>query len=104
MSEYKATDAAHQGKPQQVPSVGRVVHYVLDAGPNQGQHRPALIVRVWGDTWDSLVNLQVFTDGSNDYYPNQGEEPLTLWRTSRSREDSGTVPGTWHWPEFVPSK
>jgi hypothetical protein len=82
------------------PSVGRIVHYVLEAGPNQGEHRPALIVSVRGDTPDAPVNLQVFVDGTNDYYPNQGPEPLTLWRTSKLRDDSGTF-GTWHWPERV---
>lgn len=87
----------------QVPSIGRVVHYVLEAGPHQGEHRAAFIVRVWGDTPDALVNLQVFVDGSNDYYKNQGPEPLTLWRTSVHRDDAG-APGTWHWPEYVPAK
>lgn len=88
---------------ERVPSISCVVHYVLEAGPHQGEHRPALIVRVWGDTPESLVNLQVFVDGSNDYYKHQGPEPLTLWRTSVHRNDSAAVLGTWHWPEFVPS-
>lgn len=85
---------------EQVPSIGRVVHYVLEAGPHQGEHRPALVVRVWSD---EMVNLQVFTDGSNDYYPNQGPEPLTLWRTSKHL-DPDCAPGTWHWPEYVPAR
>lgn len=85
---------------EQVPSIGRVVHYVLDAGPHMGDHRPALIVQVWSDM---LVNLVVFPDGSNDYYPHQGDEPLTLWRTSK-KLDNEYKPGTWHWPEYVPAK
>lgn len=85
---------------EQVPSVGRIVHYVLEAGPHQGSHRPAIIVQVWGDTPEALVNLVVFADGSNDYYKNQGPEPLTLWRTSKRRDDSGAL-DTWHWPERV---
>ena len=88
---------------EQVPSIGRVVHYVLEAGPHQGEHRPAFIVRVWGDTPDALVNLQVFVDGSNDYYKHQGPEPLTLWRTSVHRNNDASVFGTWHWPEYVPA-
>ena len=88
---------------EQVPSIGRVVHYVLEAGPHQGEDRPALIVKVWGDTPRSAVNLQVFVDGSNDYYRDQGPEPLTLLRTSKLRDDT-KVPGTWHWPEYVPAK
>ena len=88
---------------EQVPSVGRVVHYVLEAGPHQGEHRAALIVQVWGDRPDSLVNLQVFVDGSNDYHRNDAEKPLTLWRTSKACDPAG-APGTYHWPEYVPAK
>ena len=88
---------------EQIPSIGRIVHYVLEAGPHQGEHRPALIVRVWGSTSAALVNLQVFVDGSNAYYKNQGSEPLTLWRTSVHRNDDATIAGTWHWPEYVAS-
>lgn len=85
---------------EQIPSIGRVVHYVLEAGPHQGEHRPALIVRVWDH---EMVNLQVFVDGSNDYYKNQGPEPLTLWRTSKHLDHDCGV-GTWHWPEYVPAE
>ena len=87
---------------EQVPSVGRIVHYRLEAGPHAGDCRPALIVRVWGAGPDALVNLQVFVDGSNDYYENQGPEPLSLWRTSVHR-NTDNEPGTWHWPEYVPA-
>ena len=46
---------------EQKPSIGRVVHYVLPADARYpGEHRPALIVKVWND---SSVNLQVFVDG-----------------------------------------
>jgi hypothetical protein len=65
-------------------------------------------VQVWtkpgGElTPDCLVNLQVFVDGTNDYHRNDAEKPLTLWRTSKARDDDG-APGTWHWPEYVPAK
>ena len=86
---------------EQVPSIGRVVHYVLEAGPHQGDHRPAFIVNVWSN---DLVNLQVFTDGSNDVYPNQGPVPATLWRTSKHHDEEEKALGTWHWPEYVPAK
>jgi hypothetical protein len=86
---------------EQVPSIGRVVHYRLDIGPHAGECRPAFVVRVWSDT---LVNLQVFVDGTNDYdKPHQGTESLPLWRTS-VHQNSDNEPGTWHWPEHVPAK
>ena len=70
-------------------SIGRTVHYVLDKGPNAGDHRPAVIVRVWTDT---LVNLQVITDDEND------KLNPTEWRTSVPLDESKKN-GTWHWPE-----
>lgn len=80
-----------------IPSIGRTVHYVLNSGPSRGEHRPAIIVRVWDKipTDDSLVQLQVFTDGEND-----GEEN-TVWRTSVHQDNESKAPGTWHPAEFV---
>lgn len=72
------------------PSIGRTVHFVLDSGPNKGEDRPAVIVRVWTD---ELVNLQVITDG-----PNDGLDAI-VWKTSiQFSEDTSKTP-TWHWPE-----
>lgn len=68
------------------PTIGRIVHYILD----DGQHRPAIIVRVWED---GRVQLQVFTDGSNDGAPFASG---IVWRTS---VHEGTESGSWHWPE-----
>lgn len=85
---------------EQVPSIGRVVHYRLDVGPHAGDCRPALIVRVWGEGPDALVNLQVLTDGGND------EDEYAsgiVWRTSVHR-NTDNEPGSWHWPEYVPAK
>jgi hypothetical protein len=96
-----AAYATFQG-PQPVPSIGRVVHYKLPAGPNRGEYRPALIVRVWGEaTPDSAVQLQVFTDGHND-----GPEYAAgiHWATSVKHDESGTEFGTWKWPPYVPAK
>jgi hypothetical protein len=84
------------------PSIGDQCHYVLEAGWSQGQHRPAIIVRVWGTDPGAAVNLLVFVDGSNDQFPNNdppGGVPLVLWRTSKLRDDD-MAPGTWHWPEY----
>lgn len=46
---------------------------------------PALIVRVWGDTEQSTVNLQVLLDGTDTY-----------WATSSPQGDGE---GRWRWPE-----
>ena len=88
---------------QQRPSVGRVVHYILNEGRNMGQHRPALIVNVWADPPESATpqtacQLQVFTDSGEDKAFNDGL-PQVLWKTSVLQ---GTAPGTWPWPEHVP--
>jgi hypothetical protein len=78
------------------PQVGRIVHYVL----YNGEIRPAIIVRVWGD---EMVNLRVFFDGSND----AGEESYgTEWRTSvhyAEPVDGATEfeTHTWFWPPRV---
>ena len=74
-----------------IPSIGRIVHFVLP----DGQHRPAIIVRVWDDipTPESLVQLQVFTDGENDGLQN------VEWRTSVQQHALTPKPGTWHEPE-----
>lgn len=71
------------------PTIGDRVHYVLNEGRSLGEHRPAIIVRVWGDREDSLVNLQVITDDINDKLP-----PM-VWKTSVKQSDDPT-PGTWH--------
>lgn len=49
-----------------------------------GDEFPATVVRVWGDSPEACVNLQVFLDG-NDVY----------WATSASE---GEANGMWHWP------
>ena len=82
-----------------VPTVGRIVNYILPDGPAVGQIRPAIIVRVWPGadgkaTVQSLVQLQVFMDGSgsatwNDCAPN------LAWKTSVHQ---GLTAGTWHLP------
>lgn len=91
------------GHPPTVPTIGRVVHYKLSVedvglieqrrggGPGNrleaGQNYPALVVRTWGDTSESAVQLQVFLDG-----------PDTYWATSRTQ---GDAPGQWFWPPRV---
>lgn len=90
-------------------SVGRIVHYVMEEGHQEAGHvRPAMIVALFEPQGGAagMVQLQVFTDGSND-----GEEAKSgiIWRTSipfadqRVPEDQKFPwPGrTWHWPPRV---
>lgn len=90
-----------------MPTVGRIIHYVLDTGRSAGDHRPAVIVRVWGEdqvaagTLDpsalGTVQLQVFTDTSPDGGYND-ELPPVMWKSSVPHDESGKR-GSWHWPE-----
>lgn len=81
---------------------GRIVHYVL---PNN-DHRPAVVVRVWNKE-EGYVNLQVFTDGSNDRYayPDVVGSILDdidrgiMWVTSVYPDLEDKKPNTWHWIE-----
>jgi hypothetical protein len=84
----------------QIPSIGRSVHFVLDSGPNKGEHRPAVIVKTWGDLPTSAVNLQVFTD-SNPLETSNDCLPPVLWKTSVVQDPTGKKPYSWHWPERV---
>jgi hypothetical protein len=79
------------------PTIGRIVHYILPEGHTiPGEHRPAMIVRVWTDT---TVQLQVFTDGSNDDPKHSHEAPNVMWKTSVVLDETATTQGSWHWPE-----
>ncbi len=78
------------------PSVGDIVLYVLSetdgTASYKGQVRPAIITRVWDNPVrkDSVVQLQVFTDGHNDGMAN------VEWRTS-VHQDHKKSPGTFHY-------
>lgn len=67
---------------------GCIVHYVLPEGPNAGESRPAIVVKVW-DKDSGCANLNVFTDGENDGVDG-------LWVTSVCYSDTHE-PRTWHW-------
>lgn len=100
--------------PVQVPTVGRIVHYVLGVndrvwGNCHGRVAAAIITAVWGL---DCVNLHVILDGANhamDPIRNpdqtQGLEyvpAMNRWVTSAMRSDKGEK-GTWNWPSIVPS-
>ena len=88
-----------------IPSIGRTVHFVLPSG----EHRPAIIVRIWDGqpTEHTVVQLQVFIDGSNDAGDLcDGERAVlppvsAVWRTSVHQDTETKAPGTWHEPERV---
>src|SRR5579859_3110440 len=95
------------GMPQAVaapPKVtaGRIVNFVL----KDGQVRPLMIVRVWGDSpMPGYINGVLLFDGSNDanVLPHEVPNPVgvpVMWVTS-VHYDAAKVPGTWHWPERV---
>lgn len=99
MSEGTNNQNALDVKPalSQGLTAGRMVHYVLPDGRSQGEHRPAIVVRVWDipSYPAGTINLQVFTDGSND---GKDYAAGTVWKTSvHYSEDK--EPGTWHWIE-----
>lgn len=79
---------------------GRIVHYVLPDGPHAGEHRPAMVVKVWrrGDgspPANGYSNLLVFMDGTNDG-PQFGG--CVHWATS-IEYSTEMRPRTWHWIE-----
>lgn len=71
---------------------GRIVHYVLA----NGEHRPAVIVKVW-DKHAGTSNLVVFMDGQNDEQTGDNNRN-TQWQTSVVYSEA-KEPGTWHWIE-----
>lgn len=75
---------------------GRIVHFVMDKGTHKGEHRPAMIARIW-NAETGYVNLWLFQDGTND-----GEEfsDRPTWVTSVNYSDA-KEPRTWHWIEQV---
>lgn len=94
-----------------LPSVGRIVRFVLDAGPSKGENRAALVAHVWDVPPGGmpLVDLQVFTRGPTDALRNDQPEVHDrtrahniIFRSSVRFEAGGGVPGTWHWPPFDP--
>lgn len=84
----------------QAPKVGEIVHYVMPDGRNPGEDRPAIVVRVW-DAASPTIQLQVFTDGTNDSswdgakWTNPEYAAGIAWKTSVRYSHSHEF-GTWH--------
>jgi hypothetical protein len=78
------------------PTLGRIVHYVLNNGPSAGKHRPAVVVEV---TNEYTVNLQVFSDGTKGTMPHGDGLPNVFRKVGALLDDNGHTQGTWHYPE-----
>lgn len=75
---------------------GRIVHFVLPDGPCKGEHRPAIVVKVWDRGGNAgTCNLQVFTDFDNDGSAYKGGQH---WATSVVYSEEPKE-RTWHWIE-----
>lgn len=84
-------------------TAGRIVHYVLPGTYRYaGAHRPAIVVKVWGDppVEPYPIQLVVFLDGSDDIFDADRNNPLLVaWATSVTFDEAGKMSGTWHWIE-----
>lgn len=101
-------------------TVSRILHFVV-AVKGELRCRPAMVVEDFGGR-SNTVNLQVFTDGSNDgpYGTDDHQHrlspgslpdstahvnlPLSLrWETSVLMNNLVRAQGTWHWPRLCKS-
>lgn len=79
------------------PTIGRIVHFVLDEGRNAGEHRPAMVVNIDGGRAD----LVVFVNGKEDFPSFVSASPgiaSVIWKQGVLRSEGGML-GMWHWPE-----
>lgn len=86
---------------------GRIVHYVLARGPKTGEHRPAIVVKVWRTEDgkpqpDGCCQLTVFTDWTNDKPVElmTDSAPSTAWGQFVVYSET-PAPHTWHWIEWA---
>jgi len=77
----------------QVPSIGRVVHYVAYGTPggeySAGAHRAAIITEVFLDSATPLTVGLCILNPTGIFF-------------NRAPYDESLSPGSWHWPEYVP--
>lgn len=94
-------------EPDVIPGLteGRMVHFVLGGeSRHPGEHRPAMIVKVWNHAEPGTSNLCVFVDGENDFPRRIAADDgallasMTQWQTSINHSEEKEM-GTWHWIE-----
>lgn len=91
--ERTANQIMGRAEPAQVPSPGRIVHYVMPISNALVSCFPAIVrrVRVRGGHDEYMLDLTVFgPDGQTD-------EHIVLYDSTEKRV------WTWHWPERVTS-
>jgi len=71
----------------QSPSVGRVVHYVA----TNGAHVPADV-------------CGIFEDGTVNLFVKDSTTQRAFFTYSVPMDADGIAVGSWHWPEYVPTK
>jgi hypothetical protein len=84
---------------KRAPKIGDIVDFILSEGNQQGQERPAIVVKTWQAPSESVVNLQVFVDGANDFITAHPAFSGIWWRPSVEYDGTASKPNTWHWPD-----
>lgn len=81
-------------KPQQIPSVGRIVHYV----GSTGAHYAATITQV-----DNIGLMEPFISAPEVSLCVMKPDAIGFHQCVPF-DPAGDKSHTWHWPEFVPNK
>lgn len=89
---------------RQVPSIGRIVHYVAYGTPGgeyqAGAHRAAIITEVYEPLAGTLISETVDMTRAGLCVLN----PTGIFfKDAIPFDPTGQQPGSWHWPEHVPT-
>lgn len=79
--------------PTQLPTIGRIVHFILPAGPRAGETRAAIVTNTFGGT---KCNGTVFLDKAND-----APDTKDYFSSAEYDDTDKPVIGTWCWPPRV---
>ena len=85
--------------PPQIPTIGRIVLATIRDQRKQLIVRPAMIVRVWGESPTAAVNVQVFCDSAAPESDHNDGLPNVIWKTSLTHApEPGVMESSWSWP------